>query len=346
MSGDSFFRTSPSPSPKFHLSPDQQIEIKKAARPVNFPKIQPVQMPNLLVRAITGKHAGDPQVGDIVAHIQNGTGFYWATSEMCALVDQAIAGAPRNEVDLSPESAPCDVGMVAYEGDFSGALHAIDLPGGQYEIPLRAIFWSIDRSRSLISVNVLSDIYDLLNVYMDDRFGDVPEPSPIPSVTVRDVANAMFLNEHREDGPLVIVGGFDMNYSGVATDSDDGTLVDDVALRLWTTWHLMAQPYTSDEESVLPDRETMSAAYRRNLPPPRVRILHMRRATTDGNDNVPTGDRQAVNWSSRWLVSGHWRNQSYGPRNSLRRRVYVDAFVKGPQSKPLVISPSVHVWSR
>lgn len=50
----------------------------------------------------------------------------------------------------------------------------------------------------------------------------------------------------------------------------------------------------------------------------------------------PDGPPEPVDWGCRWKVRGHWRNQPYGPHGSLRRRIWIDEYVKGPEGKPLV----------
>jgi len=49
-----------------------------------------------------------------------------------------------------------------------------------------------------------------------------------------------------------------------------------------------------------------------------------------------------VNWSKRWAVRGHWRNQPYGPRdNPTYRQKWIDPYIKGPEDMPLDIRPTV-----
>ena len=45
-------------------------------------------------------------------------------------------------------------------------------------------------------------------------------------------------------------------------------------------------------------------------------------------DNSP---RQSWELSIRTLVSGHWRNQPYGPERSLRRLQWIEPFWRGPE---------------
>lgn len=46
------------------------------------------------------------------------------------------------------------------------------------------------------------------------------------------------------------------------------------------------------------------------------------------------------------VVSGHWKNQPYGPRESgLRRPQYIRPYIKGPDGAKLIVRPTVKVWS-
>lgn len=51
-----------------------------------------------------------------------------------------------------------------------------------------------------------------------------------------------------------------------------------------------------------------------------------------------TSDRE---YSHRWVVSEHWRNQPCGPGNRDRRPVLIPPHVKGPLDKPLVVKNTV-----
>jgi hypothetical protein len=48
-----------------------------------------------------------------------------------------------------------------------------------------------------------------------------------------------------------------------------------------------------------------------------------------------------VAWTHRWMVRGHWRLQPHGPKRSLRRTIWIDPYVKGPEDKPLDVRPTV-----
>jgi len=47
--------------------------------------------------------------------------------------------------------------------------------------------------------------------------------------------------------------------------------------------------------------------------------------------------------STRFIVSGHWRNQRCGPGNKYTRTIWISPHIKGPEDAPLVISSKVTV---
>jgi hypothetical protein len=61
-------------------------------------------------------------------------------------------------------------------------------------------------------------------------------------------------------------------------------------------------------------------------------------------------EAEAREYSHRWIVRGHMRNQAVGPRNAEggqhHERVYIAPYIKGPEDKPLVLKDRVQVWRR
>lgn len=70
-------------------------------------------------------------------------------------------------------------------------------------------------------------------------------------------------------------------------------------------------------------------------------VIRLRRAHHEA-DAPATG---SVEWSHRWIVSGHWRN-AWRPSVGAHRRVWIAPFVKGPEDRPLVVTRKVHVLER
>ena len=57
---------------------------------------------------------------------------------------------------------------------------------------------------------------------------------------------------------------------------------------------------------------------------------------TDAAQPSTTDPRKPIEYHHRWIVSGHFRNQTYGPRGSLRRRQWIPPYIKGPAGAPLL----------
>lgn len=69
---------------------------------------------------------------------------------------------------------------------------------------------------------------------------------------------------------------------------------------------------------------------------PGLRLLELASGAT-----VRDGDPGSVEWSRRWMVRGHWRQQPCGPGNSERKLRWIDPYVKGPEGLPLDVRPTV-----
>lgn len=96
-------------------------------------------------------------------------------------------------------------------------------------------------------------------------------------------------------------------------------------------WHLLANPQLAEPTSVVPPRPRRRAAQRAGVttPPGGVRLVHL--SPTRAGHGAGGGGIRSV----RWWVRGHWRSQPYGPRRSLRRPVWIDPHVRGPEGAPL-----------
>jgi len=76
--------------------------------------------------------------------------------------------------------------------------------------------------------------------------------------------------------------------------------------------------------------------------PSEVLVITLRRPTVK-HDQEHEGE--PVNWTHRWIVDGHWRNQWY---DSIKRhrQIWISPFVKGPDDKDLVIKKRFFKWDR
>lgn len=74
-----------------------------------------------------------------------------------------------------------------------------------------------------------------------------------------------------------------------------------------------------------------------------VKVIQLRRLEPVAASTEPA--ERTVEWTHRWIVSGHWRNQ-YLPSCGLQRQQWIDPHVKGPDDLPLVVKPTVYNVAR
>jgi hypothetical protein len=135
---------------------------------------------------------------------------------------------------------------------------------------------------------------------------------------------------------------FGMTYDGNEVDEDG---VPTGAMWWWkvlqVTLRLMQQQI-SVRHRERPDRPQRREAKRLGFDAERdVVVVRLRREK--GERHEPQGE---ANYSHRFIVSGHWRNQWY-PSSQMHRQIWISPFVKGPEDAPLVVRPRrVYTWNR
>jgi hypothetical protein len=88
------------------------------------------------------------------------------------------------------------------------------------------------------------------------------------------------------------------------------------------------------------DRASRRRLEKAGQPIPAVKYVMLRKIRRS------TGDGAAdINWSHRWMVEGHWRNQ-WHPRHQIHRQKYILPYVKGPDDKPLVLKDALNLVVR
>ncbi|WP_328853248.1 hypothetical protein OG994_12000 [Micromonospora globbae] len=120
---------------------------------------------------------------------------------------------------------------------------------------------------------------------------------------------------------------------------------DHPAAPLLAAWLLIAQQ-AAQVTSADVDKAVRKAYARANRPVPEVRVVRIRgnRTTTPTSTRSAPGDSGRSHTSRIW-VSGHWRNQPHGPGRALRRPVYINPFLRGPDDAPIKLSTTVRMLS-
>lgn len=162
-----------------------------------------------------------------------------------------------------------------------------------------------------------------------------------------------------DDAPT---GGVILTLWSWLQDRDDYYLADLARQTNWSLLHVMAMPFQvsvkhEDVETpgaivrpvqcllrllsqtvAAPVQERASKPFRRrweraNWPEKRVTVVRLRRPAGPEHDV----EHRTVDWSHRWLVGGHWRNQWYATLG-VHRQIWISPFVKGPADKPLEVN--------
>jgi hypothetical protein len=99
----------------------------------------------------------------------------------------------------------------------------------------------------------------------------------------------------------------------------------------------VAEPWV-DPRAMVPGRAARRRSLRKKLEP-QVHVVRLRRREQQHHASSDS-DSIEFEWSCRWIVQGHWRNQWYPSLQSHRPR-WISEYVKGPEDKPLVVHDTI-----
>jgi hypothetical protein len=105
---------------------------------------------------------------------------------------------------------------------------------------------------------------------------------------------------------------------------------------LRAAWTLMSQTLTALTPTS-PDRAARRRSIRAGYDLRDVVVVTLRRRRSQPDLDA---DDESVNWSHRWMVEGHWRNQ-WLPSVGAHRLQWIASYVKGPENLPLVLKRRV-----
>ena len=105
---------------------------------------------------------------------------------------------------------------------------------------------------------------------------------------------------------------------------------DDLARWVKAFWLLTSQHTVSETEQVTTNRAGQRRATKNGMHS-LIRVIRLPRRVRD----QASAEHVAVDWQSRWIVRGHWRNQPWGPERKRVRPVWIAPHIKGPEDKPI-----------
>lgn len=239
--------------------------------------------------------------------------IFAVATDMVTLVEHAADSMPLETVERT--DPPCANGFVYLQKPF----HLIDDAGRGH--PQRALHWVVSG--------------DEIRVVCYRRRDDYAEgEAPLTP------ADAAIL-------PRLLVGiewvwrFGDPSFGGPAMGLEPD--VPQVARFLKALWAISGQRLAATE-TARPDRQIARRAQRAGvLTAGLVKVIQLRRLEPTAASTEPA--ERAADWTHRWIVSGHWRNQ-YLPSCGLHREQWINPHVKGPDDLPLVVKPTVYNVAR
>jgi len=254
--------------------------------------------------------------------------LWWVGSSACDLLFEAYKTMPP--ATLTREFLPDEYGMVFFERPFTG-LDADADNTGNINVTLDMVTWGVGTVAGGPALSMVAWCH-----MADER---LIGPSPDGKFAI-DVLPGVILPLGRSDWPLG--HDTDQELPDIASDAAMASVIEDRRL-LAALWQLSSQPSITATEDTPPDRATRRRLERRGHAVPDVRIVNLaarHRAVSEGS----SGSESQREYTRRWMVEGHWRQQACGPQWSQHRPTYIAPHIKGPEDKPLVLRDTVKVW--
>lgn len=266
--------------------------------------------------------------------------LYFVSPEMTRLA--VTAGETLPDFHLEPDDVPAPYGLIVF-GEPIGSYINTD-SGFPVRVPIVAVCWGQWNPGP----------WDRDAVWL--TFYSPTDYTAMEHTLARDTGRELTETERRRIRQMRPALGWDnemiMAYGDTTRrphytpgDSFDG---DPDTMAPWgqtvrAAWLLMTQPNLAEVEHHPQPRATRRRAARDGFSDQPVQLVHLRRATRAGD----AAEEQAASreWTCRWMVSGHWRQQWY-PTREVHRPIWIAPHLKGPHDKPFKTSHTVHVWDR
>lgn len=237
---------------------------------------------------------------------------YYFTADTVALLRQAWPQYPTTS------RAPAEAMFLSNGGFWYFAdpvSHMVFMPKGTEHLPIgvRAIQWARFRE-GIFYVVCLDDPGGSREFPMPVYFGTWPGTNTIEQAA--EQAHRSFDGMYPDDEVQWIVSGVKSHKQILGA-----------GLAFCAQRVFLDSPEPADR----PTRRRAEAALDYIEPAPDVHVIRLRRSTV--HEAVEEG--RDVDWSCRWWVRGHWRQQACGPERSERVPTWINSYVKGPDDKPM-----------
>ena len=263
--------------------------------------------------------------------------LYFVTEEMTRLA--VAAGESLPDFHLEPEDVPAPSGFVVFEEPIGSYINIDgDAPT---RIPIVAVSWGPSELIPFPQGGVWFTFYAPTNWPQLERMAAEQAGRALNS------KKRARLRQLR--GPLTwdneSAQGYGQGSKAHYRPGDSHSDVDVDSIAPWSqtmraAWLLMDQPNIADAEDLHRNRASVRRDQSEGFNVRPVRLLRLRRAGKA--QGTSDDERAARDYTCRWMVKGHWRQQWY-PSRGLHRPIWINPHVKGPDGKPLKITETVHI---
>lgn len=233
-------------------------------------------------------------------HIAAGIGtsdLYWISENFTRLAIQA--GKRFTRLELTSEELPSSFGLMVFAEPIGEMVRASGLPAY-----IRAVSWTL----------VPHGIW--MNLYVQGEDGD-------PDIDV--------LEMRQKFGWLLCPNSGSGFPFGIEMPVES-SMKPDFLTTIFAAWALLKQPGVAGIEQAPVDKKlarSYQREHRRPLPP--VHLVDLRKRPRPRVKPAGGGKQ----WTERRMVEGHWKRQFYGEKRGLRKWIYIDDYVAGPDGAPL-----------
>lgn len=266
------------------------------------------------LRSADGRHDGDFGEGrahvTVLAEAVQRSTLYYVESDLCDLITHAWPSIPPTT--LTRELVPDESGFVM----FARAMRGLDADHAEFVLTFHALLWT------WVELTVTQQ--PAIAIIMFALADTIWSPLGRTDWPIYHDTDEAFLNDDMADPS---------REQRIASQTEDRRL-------LATLWQLASQHRVVDERRAVVTNKGALRRFQREhgRPPAAVRVIDVRRPPRQRSDEH---EHRHVEWTRRWIVEGHWRQQAYGEGRTLRRPTWIAPFVKGPADRPLIVSDRV-----
>lgn len=268
--------------------------------------------------------------------------LYYATPEMTQLA--IAAGKTLPDFQCESEDVPDTYGLIVFGEPISSY---IKTGNGRTRVPIVAVSWGLWHPSHWPNGGVWLTYYAPSDFEYNTRMMERIAGRPL---TDRELAMARSTSGDTLtwDNESALCFGADVPEAyapGSSRDAASDTTTASRVQAVRAAWLLMAQPNIAEVEERAQSRPVRRRAQRAGHDTGPIRLLHLRRAQRENAGQADGDDVHSREYTCRWMVRGHWRQQWYATRQ-VHRPIWIAPHIKGPEDQPLRTGETVRIWDR